>query len=238
MPFYRNYLRTDYTFGKEEYTAKFPNLVAYSDIWEEVKREGSFYTEYYIKEGARPDNVSQELYKTTMYDWVFFYTNDHLRESGWPLDNLELADRVARDFPNTTITVTDDLFGNFRVGSTVTGQTSNESGTIIKRNLNLGQLVIEGSIDFIDGEGIETTEDDTIKLGTIVSTVPEYLSVHHYSDANGYADIDPNVGPGELLTAVTYKEHYEIRNEELRTIRVLKPNVMTQVIKEFKKAMK
>jgi len=238
MPFYRNYLQTDYTFGKETYTVKFPNLVAYSDIWEEVKREGSFYRNFYIKDGVRPDNAAQQLYSNPLYDWVFFYVNDHLRESGWPLDNIQLASKVARDFPNTTLTVRDDIFDNFRVGSTVTGQTSNVSGIIIKRNVNLGQLVVEGTLAFVNGEGLETTEDETIKVATVESSIDESLSVHHYSDSSGIVDIDPNLGPGVELTAVSYKEFYETLNEELRTIRVLRPEIMSQVIQEFKRVMK
>lgn len=239
MPFYPNYLTTNYYFGKEEYEVQFPNLVAYSDIWEEISKadDNAFYLKYYIKEGLRPDNVAYELYNDATYSWTLFYVNPLLRERGWPLGISELFEKVQRDFPNTVVTTRDDLFGNFRVGTIANGQTTNEYGTIIERNLNLGQLVFDGTVAFEDGESLVITEDDTTKTLTIESVVPEHLAIHHYSNSTGVVDIDPNIGPDEDLTAVTVQEDYQSKNEELRTIRVLKPDVIEQVMKEFKRIM-
>lgn len=235
MPFFPKYPVVDYYFGNEDFSVQFPDLVRYSSILDEVKNSGSFYQKYNIKEGDRPDHVSQELYGTPIYHWTFFYMNDNLRESGWPLRWETLLDKVVDIYPNTVLTTKDEIFDKFLVGESVTGLTSEKTATILKRDVNKGQIWVQGTKDFVANELISNGEQ-TI---TITAVSAEKDAVIYYTDGDGnHVDIDPTVGPGENITSVTYLDHYIARNEECKSIRVLKPGVIESVFNEFKRAMK
>ena len=74
--------------------------------------------------------------------WRRMQLNDDLREQGWPLTRPELEAYTKKIFPNTVINTRDKITDKFKVGQVVTGNTSGASGTIIRRNLNFGQIVV------------------------------------------------------------------------------------------------
>jgi hypothetical protein len=239
MSYFQNFPLVNYKFGSETYDTEFQDLNAYVDIVDLVKDNIAFYQKYYIKDGDRPDNVSYELYGNTKYYWTFYLMNDNIREMGWPLDRVKLDAKLSSDFPNTVVTVREDLTGKFKVGSVVTGSTSNESGTILKRNLELGQIFIEGTKDFAQGEVFTTIEDGELKSITTQSSIAEKLAVHHYENADGeYVDIDPLTGPGNLITSKTYYDYYNDLNEANRLIKIIKPTSIDQIFYEFQNVMR
>jgi len=235
MPFFPNYPNALYLFGNETDPVEFPNLVAYSEILDKVKNNSSFYQKYTIQNPERPDSVSYRFYRNPNYHWTFFYLNDNLRESGWPLTNAQFDEKIADDFPNTVIETRNDIFNSFLVGQTVTGVESGKTGTIIKRDLNIGHIFIEGSIDFVSGEGFVSSADQSISS---VATYEQKDAPLYYVDGDGkIISIDPFTGPGSN-NSVTYSEYYRKRNEELKDIIVMKPDVMNQFISEFTRTMR
>lgn len=237
MPYFRNFPNTPYKFGNEDYLVDFPNLVAYSDIIDDLKNNGSVYESVTIIGGERPDSLSQRLYGSPRYHWTFALMNDHIREQGWPLNGDKFEKKIQASFPNTVLTTRDSLFTGFYVGSVVTGQTSGATGTIIKRNVNFGQLFIEGSHAFLSNEAIATEEDEVQKSVDLVSASNEYLAVSYYTDGTDHVDIDPFVGPGSGISAVTFYEHYVAQNDLLKSLRVLSPTVINRVDSEYRRVM-
>jgi len=238
MPFFLNYPKVDYYFGKEEFTAKTPSLIQYTDIIDAVKLNSVFYTEYNVQRSERPDNLSQKLYGTPFYHWTFALMNDHIRESGWPLDDLALEKRVGEAHPNTVLVTREEIYDKFLVGSTVTGLTSAETGTIIHRNLQLGQIFIEGVKSFTDGETLTTTENDVLQTLVLNDSTTEALAALYYKDPTetNVVEVSPFDGPGSNVKT-SYYDHYVDRNEELRQIRVIKPGDVEEVVRAFKKVM-
>ncbi len=55
--------------------------------------------------------------------------------------------------------------------------------------------------------------------------------IHHYEDANGY-EVDSDV-PG--ATAITNSIYEETLNDEKRTINIIRPEYVPQIVREFKK---
>ena len=238
MPFFRNYPNVPYKFGNESFTVDAPDLVRYSEILDTVKNNGAFYQKVRIKYGMRPDNLSFDLYKNANYHWTFFYLNDDLRERGWPLEEFQLTQKIADAFSNTVVITQDEMFSEFLEGSIVTGGTSEETGTILRKNVDLGQLYIEGSHEFINGELLTVTENGVDYTVTVKSSSTEKDAVIYYTDGTDIVDVDPFSDVGGGVTAVTYEQYYREKNEELRDIIVLKPEVMTRFISEFKDAMR
>jgi hypothetical protein len=239
MPFFTNFPKVSYKFGEEDFDVQFPDLVRYSEILDTIRSNGSFYQKYYIRNGWRPDNVSYELYRSTNLHWTFFYLNDTLREQGWPLDQYQIEQKIADDFPNTVIVTRDEIYDTFNVGSVVTDVTSGVTGTIIKKNIDLGQLFIEGSKEFTTGNSISVTEDDETYFITVTSFGPEQDAAMYYVEEGGEkVDIDPFTGPTSGQSAVSYSDYYLTQNQGLRDIIVMKPQVAQQFRREFKDAMR
>lgn len=237
--YFRNFGVVAYNFGNNEPPVLFNNISQYVDVVDGIKDSISFSTKHTIISGDRPDTLSYKLYGTTDYYWTFFLMNDHVRESGWPIDQSNLFGLIKEKYPHRTVTSNDILAVDFTVGTTVTGSVSGTVGTIIKRDLDMGQLVIETVDDkaFSSGEFIQyTATDGAFYRATLVAESAQYDAIHHYKDANGvHVDLPIydflNAPSG--ATAVTYRERVERRNDALKEITILKPSVIEKVVSEF-----
>lgn len=156
--YFKSFDKIYYTFGDETSPAIIQDLTTYVDLIDQIKTNDAFYEDYTIVAGERPDTTSFKLYGTPDYYWTFFLLNDQLREQGWPLSSNEVLEKAAEFYPNITVTTTDsDLPTLFPVGTTVTGATSLVHGDIIKRNLDLGQLIID-----VDNSTVDSNYTDQV----------------------------------------------------------------------------
>lgn len=246
MQYFQDFKKLNYQFGNESTFEVFQNITAYADIIDSIKDDAAFYTFDQIYEGFRPDQLSQKLYGTPVYYWTFYLLNDNLRLQGWPLTNRELEEKVILEYPNTVITTRDSLTGIFKPGQTVVGSTSGSTGTIIHRNVELGQLVIEGTHNFTIAPSPEQVTSTFPSAGGsttesigLVSFSKEHLAAHHYINAaNEIVDIDPTVGPGAQLTEITNFQNYFNENEALRSIKTIKPDLVAELASSFKRAIR
>lgn len=118
------------------------------------------YKFYEIKNGERPDIVSQRLYGTPDYYWTFFIVNDFLHDglAAWPMSQEELLEyqnteyngwvintrpEIIRDTNGIIIDTRNSLAGRFEVGEEVVGSISGTRGTVTKKIMDLNQLVIQ-----------------------------------------------------------------------------------------------
>lgn len=236
MTYFNDFPQVYYKFGNEETINAFQNLSAYVDIIDQMKDNVALFTKHTILDGDRPDVLSQKLYGNSSYYWTFYLMNDHIRRQGWPLTYNNVVEKAQEDYPNKTIVTRDLMFDKMEVGDTVTGQSSAAKGVIVRRNLDLGQIVVKPT-NTNTFQAAELISDGTDTV-TVSSVADEYNSAHHYEDANKHhADIDPTVGPGVLLTEVTYLDRYVEANDALREINVIQPSVIVDVITAFQEAM-
>jgi len=247
MKFFENFKRVNYVYGdefeKEGGASLQLNLVQdlsqYVDVVDQVRESVHFYEPYNIIENERPDQVSYKLYGTPIYHWTFFMMNDHLREQGWPLNNLQLEATVKRDFPNQFIYSKGDLSKVFLVGDYVFGSRSGAEGKVLRRYLDLGIIIIETQDKFQVGEAVNV-RSFVPNTATIVaeSTGNEYLAPHHYEDAAGnYVDIDPTAPIPALYNEVTNFDRYIRSNNKLKSINVIKPQNIIEVTSQYKRAL-
>ena len=252
MLYFQDFGTLLYQFGDEEDTTVFQDISRYADVIDQVKDDISFLNYHTIQEGFRPDQVSLQLYNSPIYYWTFYLLNDDIRLQGWPLPNGELLGYIKKNYPNTTITVREPFATKFKVGQTVTASGSGASGVILRRNLNLGQIVIEGDKNFASsGELLQSTNSSgVVETVTSVSSSKEYLAARHYIDSSG-AIVDlsiddsapsPTFGhllpPGALLTERTNEETEINVNRSLRTIKVIKPSLMPTLVSSYKRSIR
>ena len=241
MLYFQDFGNLLYRFGDEKDTVVFQNISKYADVIDQVKDDISFLNYHTIQEGFRPDQLSIQLYNTPLYYWTFYLLNDDIRLQGWPLPNGELMTEIQKRYPNTVVTTREEIANKFKVGQTMTGGTSGESGVILRRNLNLGHIVVEGTKDFSStGELFQSTNaSGTIETMTSVSSSKEHLAARHYIDSSGsIVDVDPFSAPGALLTERTNEETEINVNRSLRTIKVIKPSLMPTLVSSYKKSIR
>ncbi len=239
--YFKNFEFTKYKFGDNTNQDMFNNITQYVSLIDQIKNNIAFINKYQILSGDRPDTVAHKLYGNMDYYWTFYLMNDHLRLSGWPLNNDEILDQVKSKYPNRVLTTTSEIGALFPVGQVIEGQSSSAIGEIVKRNLDLGQLFVKltQGTKFTAGETISYVDTSATGSPTrtlsITGETEQYNAVHHYEDNGVQVDIDPFSGPGVSLTPITYRDRLESRNDELREIIVINPNNILQVVSEFQK---
>ncbi len=239
--YFKNFEFAEYRFGNNTDIDLAQNLTQYVDLIDQIKNNISFTEKYNILSGDRPDVVSFKLYGTMNYYWTFYLMNDHLKLSGWPLNNDEILDQVKSKYPNRVLTTTSEIGALFPVGQVIEGQSSSAIGEIVKRNLDLGQLFVKltQGTKFTAGETISYVDTSATGSPTrtlsITGETEQYNAVHHYEDNGVQVDIDPFSGPGVSLTPITYRDRLESRNDKLREIIVIDPGNILQVVSEFQK---
>lgn len=247
MFYFKEFPKANYIFGDqldiggaEVTTELFQDISKYSEVIDQVKDNTSFHEKYYILENDRPDQVSFDLYGTTIYHWTLFLMNDTLRTSGWPLTGLQLELQLKKDFPHKFITARDDLTGHFLPGQIARGLRSGATGEIQRRNLDIGSIIIDANIPFQVGESVGNVGNATTTAAlTVSSTGPEYLGPSHYEDGDGnQVDIDPTLPPGALLTEITHYDRYIRLNDSLKEIIVIKPEYIAEIVSAFNRAIK
>lgn len=242
MEYFKSFNDVLYKFGSETSTVATQDLSSYIDIIDQVKDDIAIYEKGHITEGMRPDQLSYALYDTTIYHWTFYLLNDSLRLQGWPLTAQELNDTVQREFPRDVLTTRTPLAGIFKEGQTITGSVSGSTGTVVHRNLDFGQLIIDTENNgFIAGEAVTSTPiGGSVQSIIIVSAEKEINAAHHYisNGSTTIVDIDPALGPGQLITEVTNTEYYRNENEKLRDIKVIRPNIIENLAASFKQGIR
>ena len=257
--YFQNIPNIPYRFGDLNDEAMITNLTAYSEILDTVKGNAAFYQDYYIQHDERPDHVAYKLYKNPQLHWTIYLLNPKLRENGWPLSDLEVLEKVKKQYPDTTLNTDEDISSTFQVGQVVTGQMSGASGVVVRRNLDLGQIIVNVDSSLppfrTDGERITSVVGETVQAVDITSSEDEHQSLRHWVDDVEYA-VDKNEDPDESLTQryvytsrldvprdpdtnnplaaeVSHYDHYVAENNSLKQIRVVRPGNIREIVSAF-----
>jgi hypothetical protein len=238
MNYFNSFPNAIYQFGEETSTTIFNNIAIYADVVDQIKDQVTAYRNYQIQPYERPDQVSFKLYNTPNFHWTFFLMNDNLRETGWPISNDDVFQIVKKRHPHKTINTNSVLWDKFKEGQTFIGQQSGATGLVHKQILDLGQLIVTNiNGNFIAGETLISYDGNGIEQIILNSLIDEYNSIHHYVDADGeYVDIDPTNNV-QTYTPVTYLEKYIKQNEDQKTIRVIRKDIILDIAIAFKEAI-
>ena len=143
MSYFENFPKVFYKFGEEADPTIFQNIGTAVDVVDQIKDNAAFYQTHNILDGERPDQVSQELYNRPDLHWTFPLMNDDIRIQGWPLSYSDLVEKAKEDYPNVTINTRSDISSTLASGSIIEGATSGTRAKIIKKRLDLGQIIVE-----------------------------------------------------------------------------------------------
>lgn len=245
--YFSNFGQLDYAFG-DDFMKKgganlvleiFQDLTSYVDILDNVKDVSSYYATYHLLENDRPDQVSYKIYGTPNYHWTFYLMNDHIRRQGWPLSMKELDAKVKRDFPHKYIRTLDDLTGIMLPDQYCYGSVSSGGGKILRRNLDLGVIIVDSKDHFQANERVShRAYSGVTRAITTKSTGWEYNSPRFYEDANGnVVDIDPYSPAPSIYNEVTQYDFYIRENDKLKEIRVIRPDAIQDIVNNYYQAL-
>ena len=207
MTYFRYFETINYRFGDNNTTDPFQNISLYSTILDQIKDESTAYRLVQIRDGERPDVLSQRLYGTPDFHWSFYLLNQKIRDQGWPLSQQDLFAKMEKDIPGECIvsfgsTINDNgnkqhnTVGCFPIGTNVIGTSSGATGTVYAKNPLLGQVFINktNNISFIVGENIQSVASplNSVEIGIVHD--PAYFAIRSVEDGNGNnIDVDYSV---------------------------------------------
>lgn len=262
MPFFQQFPKIQYDFADNGIDTRIIDLFRFVKADEKYFDDVSTYQYFQIKNGDRPDVVSNLLYNTPDYYWTFFLVNDHLKSglSGWPMMQEELDDYLENEYSGTVIQTApiivrdgDDIIteyrnslaGRFQIGETVYGSESGAHGRLAVKDTQLSQLVIKEVVgtfqenEFITGS---TTEDSVAS-----NAVFDYVEApHHYQNPQGSIyytpmsineqmtpeGVDPAV-TNPILVPVSNREYEISLNDQRANIRVIRPDSIYKFVQIY-----
>ena len=252
--YFKEFPYIQYRFGNETYDVLFQQLNAYVDIIDQVKDAATLYTDYVIEEFERPDALSFKLYGTTNYDWTFFFLNDKLRKHNWPVSTQELLTLAQEYYPHIVLTTTQNIgfTGNIKRGDTVKlFNDESQTGTVIDFRPDLGQIIIDRSTFFTGGTSIIKFDRELNANFAVPFDIQllQYNAINYYlNDSGDYPNLIDSVDAHSSLseikfvdtssfTSVTNFEKMSNLNDDLRRIKVFKPDVIDGIVTEFRRSL-
>lgn len=266
MSYFKQFPKLDYDFDRNGILQKVVNIYRSARPLAAFLDDLNAYTFYGVKNGERPDIVSQRLYGTTQYYWTFFIINDFLHDglASWPMSQEKLHDYMNQEYAGVVITTNPEvdetgdigvissypnsLSGRFTLGETITGSTSGATGTLVKKNADMNQLVLQDVTGTFLGnstpgpsnvsEGITgLTSDDSVNTYNVYQYLEAPHSYHRTDDAEKRvvtnAIFIPGGEPDGELTFQTNRNYLFETNEARSKIRVIDPKYITQFADKY-----
>ena len=258
MSFFKHFPKVEYDFNRDGIKQSL------TDIFRSVRPLPTFldnfsgYKFYEVKNGERPDIVSQRLYGSTMFYWTFFLVNDHLHDGyrAWPMTQEALQDYMAKEYNGfvietkpTVISGPDgdfenSLSGRFTLGETVIGATSNASGKVTKKITDLSQLVVQDVTGTFVAPELITGQTSTNSVSS--NRVYKYIDAPYYFYKAGDATKQPVTSADHITGGVNHSQlefvsnraYLEDKNDTNAKIRVVSPLQMNDFVRKFKELIK
>ena len=215
---------------------KLKNLTAKAKVSNALINNAGYYQTIEVIDGERPDHLSKRLYNTDDYHWTFLLLNSHLKNiwDDWPMKYSQLVEYCTEKYQYLAADTDDDLNNKFTLGEVVTGSVSNATGTLKEIHVNMGYLVIEkltGTFT-ITGETVNgVSSADSVTCNFIKSQA--YAPHHHVDDSTG-AWVPRRLAG---TTAYSYIDYESAVTEQNRNLKVIKPEHISSVAREFIKIM-
>lgn len=223
MSFFRQFPTINYDLKKDGSVMRMVNIFRNVRPLQNYVDNPSLYNFYEIKNGERPDTVSQRLYGTPDFYWTFFVINEFLHDGYkvWPLSQEQLFDYIKEQYNGYAITTKpvivrtgdgtisefrDSLSGKFQLGETITGSISNAQGILTKKNIDMNQLVVQNmkNTNRYTGDGAANNNNYELLIGSTTNDSVESYEVFNYADAPHHYYITDSDGIDREYTNMSF----------------------------------
>lgn len=193
------------------------NLTAKVKISDDLIDNAGFYETIEVKDGERPDHLSERLYDTPIYHWTFLLLNKRIKNvwNDWPMKYSQLKEYCENKYEHIGAVTEEDLTNKFVIGEDIKGILSHAISTIKEIHVNKGYIVIE----------MKTIKPEIIHIATsgqteFTFTFPTYI------------DSDVTVYKGDTLQRLDIEYTVSGENSSSGTIITMSdPTLVNEVIK-------
>jgi len=215
---------------------KLKNLTAKAKVSASLLSNAAYYQTIAVIDGERPDHLSQRLYGSSQYHWTFLLLNPQIKNiwDDWPMKFSQLVEYCTNKYQYLAADTDADLNNMFIIGETVQGSVSSALGVIKEIHVNMGYIVIEKTSGTftITGETINgITSSNSVSCNFIKSQA--YAPHHHVNDSTKAWVKRAASG----TTPYTYIDYESSITEQNRNIKVIKPENISDVARQFARAM-
>lgn len=230
------------------------DITKFSRLGTKLLDDVTFYSFYSIQDDERPDHVSQKLYGSVDYYWTFFLMNDNLKNvyEDWPRSSSEFNAYIENKYPYWACMTNDELAvgpetqadsgqslfsisddTNDVVEFKDSNATTVATGLLKSKHPSYGYVVV----DIIDGD---PTTAESIYQDSTGDSVDLYDVTRQYNAPKYWI----NRGDGDItlkrtagVEAYTYYQWESELNIKKAQIKVIKPEYIGEVAREFKREM-
>ena len=225
----------------------------------EVLENYTLYDEYDIHDGETPEMIAEKVYGNPNYHWIIMLVNqkyDYI--SDFPLDYAALTASTAKEY-NPGCTSADwyidrtagaikftmnNLSGAFdpntftsTVYVTITGTTTTGDFTVVdicnpEHESHFSLDYLTQYFTLIPSHGYTLPTGDPVGQLSI-QTVGRENNVLYWKDANGFR-VNRDVAGAVPITGI---QEAELKNEAKRRIKIISPDVISQILKQYKELM-
>jgi hypothetical protein len=224
--YFQKFPTTFYSLDDRQSVQLITNLLLRVIVSQELKDNFSAYDEYDVQDGDTPEILAYKFYGDANLHWIILHVNEVLDPRfEWPLSTFNLQNFVDGKYTSLDgIHHYEDLDGNYVTGNLLLNFSALSNlfvtSSVVVNNSSFGKgYIIDkpsvNSIRVIATEGGFRTTDQ-IRLGSNSQITANITSV--------------TVTSGIPVTNYNFEDE---QNEARRRIRVLKPEFIESVIKEF-----
>jgi len=273
MAFFQQFPKVEYDFNRQGVINNMVDIYRSVRPLQNFVDNTTAYVYYEVRNGERPDIVSRKLYGNQNFYWTFFVVNEALHDGlqTWPMSQEDLFTYIEREYEGYAITTnpvitrdSDGLIvahenslagsvpgttkGKFQLGETITGGTSGATGTLVKKDLDLNQLIIQNVTGAFIGDPtvVPTNLTERITGSTSGDFVDSYQAYkyaeaphHWFLEGDKEEKVVTNgayITGGEETSDITFKSNravVEEINDERSRIRVIAPSYIEQFADQF-----
>lgn len=226
MSYFSKLKKTLYSLDNRNSIQVVTDISKRAKISDEIKNNLSFFHDYIVKDGETPELLADKFYDDPQLHWLILHVNEIFDSKfEWTMMVPELVHYANKKYKNRFQThhyETDDgliVNGNLYIQSSFGFSNFNPDDIIINRSS--------------DGKGVIVAKISSSNVVVNVSDggfiTGEQISV--FSNSNITANITATTTIGcEPITAFLYEDRL---NEERRTIKILKPQYLEVVLREY-----
>jgi hypothetical protein len=269
MSYFKQFPSIPYDFDRDGILQNVVDIYRHSRLLKAYQDDMFAYKLYTVKNGERPDIVSQRLYGTPNYYWTFFVINDFLHTglSAWPMSQEKLYDYMNEEFAGVAITTQptisdtgdlgvnqgheNSLAGTFTLGEIITGNTSGAKGTLVKKNIDMNQLVLQNVTGTFIGDSTAAGSPKESVTGSLSGDSTDTHDAYLYLDAPyQYYRLDdpekrlqsnavfiPGGEPAGELGFYTNRSYVNSTNDQRSNIKVIDPKYITQFVDKYEESI-
>ena len=226
-------------FPNVEYTLSSGKVISIKDFFRKSKIETEAldglvsYTYYEIQDGERPDVVATKLYGNGDLHWTLFLANEFTNYNDWHKDTQTFETYMNEKYQGQYLVgnETTDIVSStskFLLGEQITS--SGKEAHVVKVDPTMKRIGVIGN-EFVGNDVI--TGSVSSKSMTVLNAIEQRDGIAYYKDTNG---VKKNFFENGFSSVSFFDEEWET-NEAKRKIRVIRPELIQQVVNVFERIM-